>query len=131
MPNTKFLDNKENMPIFIYLKSIFSALLITVVIMLIIAAIITFTSVTESIMPLVTSIIMVLSIAYSGLLSATRLRKRGFIHGLITGAIYTILILFFSWIFINNFSLDKFVIIKGTIGIASGGIGGMIGVNLK
>lgn len=131
MANAKFIDSKEKMPRLTYLRSIVRSLIFTLAIMLILAAIITFTSMSESIMPLITSIIMVLSIAYSGLLSAKQLNKNGFIHGLLTGTIYILFIIFLSWIFIKDFSIDKFLIIKGVIGIGSGGIGGMIGVNLK
>lgn len=131
MANAKFIDSKEKMPRLTYLRSIVRSLIITLAIMLILAAIITFTSMSESIMPLITSIIMVLSIAYSGLLSAKQLNKNGFMHGLLTGTIYILFIIFLSWIFIKDFSMDKFILIKGLIGIVSGGIGGMIGVNLK
>lgn len=131
MAKAKILDNREKMPRLTYLRSIFKAVVFTIIIMLVIAAIITFTSVSEAIMPLVTSIIMVLSIAFSGLLSARKIKKNGFVHGIVTGAIYVLLIMFLSWIFIKDFSIDKYTIIKGIIGIVSGGIGGMIGVNLK
>lgn len=131
MANAKILDNREKMPRLTYLRSIFKSLVFTLIIMLVIAATITFTSVSESIMPFVTSIIMVLSIAFSGLLSARKLQKNGFVHGIITGVIYILFITFLSWIFIREFSIDKYIIIKGVIGITSGGIGGMIGVNLK
>ncbi|MCG8540724.1 MAG: TIGR04086 family membrane protein [Clostridia bacterium] len=131
MAQLKYYENKEKMPRFIYFRSIATSLIITVIIMLILAAIITYTSVSESIMPAFSSIITILSIAFSGLLAARTLRKRGLIHGLITGAIYILLVIFLSWVFIRNFSVDKFVMMKGMIGIFSGGIGGMIGVNLK
>lgn len=131
MANAKFRETTERMSRMIYFKSIGKSLLITTIFMLIISAIITYTSVSESILPLVTAVVMVLSIAYSGLLSASRLRKQGLIHGAITGTLYILILLFLSWVLIRDFSVDKFAIIKGVIGIASGGIGGMIGVNLK
>ncbi|SKC70168.1 TIGR04086 family membrane protein [Maledivibacter halophilus] len=131
MAKAKFINSKEKMPRMTYFKSIVKSLIFTLAIMLILAAIITFTSVSESIMPLITSIIIIFSIAFSGLLSAKEIRKNGFIHGLFTGAIYILFILILSWILIKDFSIDKFAIIKGIIGIIAGGIGGMIGVNLK
>ncbi len=131
MANAKFYEGKERMPRLIYFKSIGKSLIITVILMLIIAAIITYTSVSDSIMPLITSVIMVISIAYSGLLVATKIRKRGLMHGLITGSIYILLVIFLSWVLANDFSINKFTIIKAIIGVVSGGLGGMIGVNLK
>lgn len=131
MANAKYYEGKERMPRLIYFRSIGKSLIITVILMLIIAAIITYTSVSDSIMPLLTSVIMVISIAYSGLLSATKVRKRGLMHGLITGAIYIMLVLFLSWVLARDFSINKFTIIKAIIGVISGGVGGMIGVNLK
>lgn len=131
MANAKYHENTEKMPRLTYLRSIGVSLIITVLVMLIIAAIVTFTSVSESVMPLLTSIIMILSIAFSGLLAASKFKKRGLMHGLITGAIYIFFILFLSWVLVKDFSMDKYVIIKGAFGVISGGIGGMIGVNLK
>ena len=131
MAKAKYYENKQSGPLLIYFKSIGKSLIITVVVMLIIAAIVTYTSLPEKVMPLITSIIMVLSIALSGLFSAARLEKRGFMQGLLTGAIYILFILFLSWVLVNDFSVDRFTIMKGTIGILSGGVGGMIGVNLK
>lgn len=131
MSNAKYHQSMEKIPRLIYFKSIGKSLIITVIFMLIISAIITYTSVSESILSPITAVVMVLSIAYSGLLSAARLRKNGLFHGLITGVIYILLVLFLSWALIRDFSVDKFAIIKGMIGMASGGIGGMIGVNLK
>jgi putative membrane protein (TIGR04086 family) len=131
LAKAKILNNKEKMPRLTYLRSILRAVLFALIIMVVVAALITFTSLSEAMMPMVTSIIMILSIAFSGLLSARQFKNKGFIHGIVTGAIYILLIMFLSWIFIRDFSIDKFNIIKGVIGIVSGGIGGMIGVNLK
>jgi len=131
MANAKYSENTGKMPRLTYFRSIGLSLIVTVFLMLIIAAIVTFTSVSESIMPLLTSIIMILSIAFSGLLAARKFEKHGLMHGLITGAIYILFILFLSWVLISGFSLDKYTIIKAVFGIVSGGIGGMIGVNLK
>lgn len=115
----------------IYFKSVAISALFAFMIFLIMAIIVTYTSAPESIIPLVTSIVMVLSIAFSGLITAIKKKKNGFLQGLITGGIYVIFIILLSWIFIDKFSFDKFIIIKGITGIISGGIGGMIGVNLK
>ncbi|WP_432401250.1 TIGR04086 family membrane protein [Wukongibacter sp. M2B1] len=131
MANAKYYEGKERMPRLIYFRSIGRALIITVILMLIIAAIITYTSVSDSVMPLITSVIMVISIAYSGLLSATKIRKHGLMHGFITGAIYIMLLLFLSWVLARDFSINRFTIIKAIMGVISGGVGGMIGVNLK
>ncbi|SHJ51288.1 TIGR04086 family membrane protein [Paramaledivibacter caminithermalis] len=131
MAKAKILNNKEKMPRLTYFRSIFKALVYTLIIMLISAAIITFTSVPESIIPFMTFVIMVLSIAFSGLLSARVFQKNGFMHGLVTGSIYILFIVFLSWIFIDDFTIDKYLVLKAVIGIVSGGVGGIIGVNIK
>jgi len=121
----------DKMPKFLYLKSIMVSMLFALMIFLVLALVVTFTSVSEGTIPLVTSVVTVLAIAFSGMMSANKKKKNGLVHGLITGAIYVALIFFLSWVFISDFSFDKFTLIKGSIGIVSGAVGGMIGVNLK
>lgn len=124
-------DKTENTTRFIYFKSIAIALVFSMIIFLIVAIIITFTSLSEGVLPLIVSTVMILSIAFSGILTAVAKKKNGLLQGLITGIIYTILILFLLWLMADDFSFDRFLLIKCVIGISSGGIGGMIGVNIK
>ncbi|RKD28028.1 putative membrane protein, TIGR04086 family [Caminicella sporogenes DSM 14501] len=131
MPYGSNAEKKDDFILLIYLKSIVISMAVALVIFLILAAIVTFTSVSESIIPLVSSIVTVLVIAFSGLLAAVKKKKKGFLHGIAIGALYVLIIFILSLIFIDDFSINKIVIIKGIIGIVSGGIGGIIGVNLK
>ncbi len=124
-------DKIEDTTRFIYLKSIAIALLFAMIIFVIIAIITTFTSLSEGVLPIITSTVIILSIAFSGILSAVAKKKNGLLQGLITGVIYTIFILFLGWLIADGFSFDKFTLIKCGIGIFSGGVGGMIGVNIK
>ncbi len=131
MANIKGMQQPGNMPVLTYFKSIFKAMVITLIIFGIIAVIATFTKLSENVLSITSSVFMILSIAYSGLLTAMRREKNGFLHGLITGLVYVILIIFLCWVLVKDFSIDKYIIIKAILGIISGGIGGMIGVNLK
>ncbi|MDK2918441.1 MAG: hypothetical protein PWQ37_1174 [Candidatus Petromonas sp.] len=131
MNYAKNASSQEKISRFIYFKSIAISALFALVVFLIMTIIVTFTSVSESIIPLVSSVVMILSIAFSGMLTAIKMKKNGLLQGTLTGAIYVTLIILLGWIFIDKFLMDKFVILKGIIGIVAGGIGGMLGVNMK
>ncbi len=131
MPYSKGLESNTKKTRLIYLKSIIKAMIFALIAFLILAVLVTFTSISENIVSLITSIVMVLSIAYSGLLTAIKKEKNGLVQGLITGAMYVLLIIFLCWALDRSFSMDKIVLLKAVLGIISGGLGGMIGVNLK
>ena len=67
MAKAKYYENKQSGPLLIYFKSIGKSRISTWGVMLIIAAIGTYTSLPEKVRPLITAIIMVLSIEISGI----------------------------------------------------------------
>lgn len=117
--------------IWIYVKAIFAACIFAVLIFIIMALIITYTNISESIIPMVASIVMIISCLICGIYTGSKQKRKGWLKGALAGLIYAILIIFMSWILIKDFTIGTNVLFKTLISTITGGIGGMIGVNLK
>ena len=105
---------------------------ITLLILLFIfSAILTYTNVEESIILLATIIINTVSILIGSSIATIHLKKNGIVNGLIIGFIYMLLIYLISGILNSDFSLPFQSILLIVFGIMAGGIGGIIGVNIK
>ncbi|MFZ5966041.1 MAG: TIGR04086 family membrane protein [Bacillota bacterium] len=131
MRQNKNIEMTVSNPIWIYLKGVVSAYIFSLIVFIIMALLITYTSMSETIIPLMTTIVMIISVSVSGMYSGMKIKRKGWLNGGIAGLIYIIWMIFMSWVFIEGFSFDKYALFKILIGAAGGGIGGMIGVNLK
>ncbi|TCO79849.1 TIGR04086 family membrane protein [Marinisporobacter balticus] len=115
----------------VYVKAILFACIVALFILIIVALLITYTNISESIIPIVVSITMVISSLTCGMVTGSKMKKKGWFNGALVGLIYVMLIIFMSWVLIADFTIGRTVLVKSIIGIVSGGVGGMIGVNLK
>lgn len=105
------------------------SLLITLILLLIISAILTFTNVSENIITVAVIIISALSILIGSIVSALNINKNGILNGALVGAIYMITIYLLSSIFVSGFEINMQSIIMIGASILAGMIGGIIGVN--
>lgn len=105
------------------------SLLITLILLLIISAILTFTNVSENIITVSVIIISALSILIGSIVSALNINKNGILNGALVGAIYMITIYLLSSIFVSGFEINMQSIIMIGTSILAGMIGGIIGVN--
>lgn len=105
------------------------SLLITLILLLIISAILTFTNVSENIITVSVIIISALSILIGSIVSALNINKNGILNGALVGAIYMITIYLLSSIFVSGFEINMQSIIMIGASILAGMIGGIIGVN--
>ncbi len=95
------------------------------------AILITYTSIGENAIPLITSIIMIIGIVYSSIYCSVHLEKKGWLHGGIIGLVYILVLILLSKIFISNYSINRVVLYKIILGISTGIIGGILGVNIR
>lgn len=118
--------------IWIYGKGLIRGYILSLIMFLISAIIITYTSIGEGIVPILTSVIMVISIAYAAVYVAIHIRKRGWLHGGLIGLIYILILILLSKLFISDYiMIDKMAYFRIGIGAITGVIGGMIGINMK
>jgi len=125
-------DNRSDnrLRVSIMLKSVMIGYIFSLICFLILALLITFTSLSENVVPLITQIIIIIGLVITGAAAARKARTRGWLYGIITGLLYIVTLLIISWIAIDGFAFDKFAFAKILLGIVVGAIGGMIGINL-
>lgn len=95
------------------------------------ALLLRYTSFSEENVPMFVTISCVISVVISGFDSAKGAEKRGWLWGLIAGAVYAVIWIFFGVLFTDNFSFDSRTITIIVLSIAGGGLGGVVGINFK
>ncbi|PAB60895.1 TIGR04086 family membrane protein [Anaeromicrobium sediminis] len=114
-----------------YVKGIFMACMLMLIMFVLLALLITYTSVSESIIPIAATISLLITAMINGMYVAGKRKKKGWLNGIIAGIIYMLVILFLSWVFMKEFKLSISILYKSIMALASSSIGGMIGVNLN
>lgn len=106
------------------------AIVMTLVLLFIYAAVLTYTNVSEMTMVPVVVIISGISILIGSSISSLKIKKQGMLNGALVGLIYMVTIYLLSSMLLSGFSINVHAIMMITVGIVAGMIGGIIGVNL-
>lgn len=117
--------------IIIILKGSIIALILTIIMLTIYAAILSYTNVSEDSMTLVILFIAGLSIIIGSSITNIKLKRKGIINGALIGLIYILIIYILSSVITGVFNLNSNSIIMIIVSIVTGMIGGIIGVNMK
>ncbi|MBU5439654.1 TIGR04086 family membrane protein [Tissierella sp. MSJ-40] len=112
-------------------KALLLSYIMTCILILVFSMLLTFTSLKESRIPLLNTIVMIISITSGSVYAAMKVKEKGWINGGIIGVIYYLILMFLSFLFIKPFILDIYSISKFVIALVTGVIGGVIGINLK
>ena len=115
----------------IYGYGLMRGYIISLLLFLIGAILITYTSMGEGTIPLITSVIMIIGIVYSSIYCSVHFKKKGWLHGGIIGLIYVFILILLSKIFISGYTIGRIALYKTGLGVGAGVIGGMLGVNIK
>ena len=107
------------------------ALVITLVLLLIYAVLLTVTSIPETTISSVVITVSGISILIGSSISSLKIKKQGILNGGLVGFIYILTIYLLSSIILTGFSINVKSIIMIAVGIIAGIIGGIVGVNLK
>ena len=113
------------------LKGSIIAMVATIILLIIFAAILTYTNINENTMPTVIIVITALSILIGSQLATSKIKRNGILNGAIVGLIYIAFLYILSGLVTKNFSLNNYSIIIIVTSILIGGLGGIIGVNRK
>lgn len=113
------------------LKGSIIAMVATIILLIIFAAILTYTNINENTMPTVIIIITALSILIGSQIATLKIKKNGIINGALVGLIYVAFLYVLSGVITKNFSLNNYSIIMIATSLLVGGVGGIIGVNRK
>lgn len=107
------------------------AVVLTLILLLIYSAFLTYTKLNESTMPVFVIGITAISILIGSLMSSVNIRKNGIVNGALVGLIYIVVIYLLSSIATKTFYLNMYSIIMIIISTVAGAIGGIIGVNKR
>lgn len=126
----KVNENNTNNFIVI-LKGSSIAIVATLVLLIIFAAILTYTSINENSIPTVIIIVTALSILIGSQIATIKIKKNGILNGMLVGGTYIFLLYIISSMVTKNFGLNNYSIIMIAVSLMIGGLGGIIGVNRK
>lgn len=123
-------NNTEEKSICRILKGSVVAIIITLVGLLILSLILTYTSANENVSLPTIIIITAISIIIGSIISSKKISKRGMLNGGIVGFIYIAAIYILSSIITTGFRFNMYTLIMFIVAIVAGIIGGIIGVNI-
>lgn len=123
---------KENKNIFLNLtKGTVFAYFITLLVFMTYGILITYTDITEKNMQTIVMITTVVSVLISGFLSTKGVKSKGLLLGILAGIIYFIILLMVAFCVLPTIQFSFKLMMLFILSICSGGIGGIIGINLK
>ena len=128
MVNVK--ENNSN-GIVIILKGSLISIIATIVLLMIFAAVLTYSNINENSMPTVIIVVTALCILVGSQITTSKIKRNGIVNGALVAAIYILALYLISSIISKDFSLNIYSIIMMATSILIGGIGGIIGVNKK
>lgn len=114
-----------------FFKSLVISYIITLVLILFMAIIFTYTPLKEKNIPLFNTIIMIISITAGAIYLTLKIGEKGWLNGGIVGIIYYIVLVLLNYILFKDHTIDIYTTSKLIISLITGIIGGMIGINLK
>lgn len=112
-------------------KGTVTSIIITLILLLIFAFLLTYTPIQESVINPVIIVITGISLLIGSSISTLKIKKNGLINGGVVGLIYILLIFLASSVTGSGLNINLMSIIMIIGSIVSGMIGGIIGVNLK
>ena len=119
----------KNQHIIRILKGILISFLVTLVGIFLFAILLTYSNVSENIIPIVLIVLTFISIFIGSVISVRKINKNGLLNGAMIGGIYVILLYLISSILNTGFAMNVYTILMIVIGMIAGMIGGIIGVN--
>lgn len=125
------MNKKNSMYVLYTLKGLALAYIVTFIMMLIFSLLLTYTSLKESIIPVLNTVIMIGSIVLGSIYLTFKIGEKGWLNGMIIGVLYFLILLLLNKLIITDSSITFYSFTKLLISIVTGVIGGMIGINLK
>ena len=113
------------------LKGILAAYIITIPVFLLFALILSLTSYPDRMIMPVVIVTTVVSVLAAGWFSTAMTKSRGWLNGGIAGLVYMLILYIAGSIAFKNFHLDSYVFTISIIGVLTGMIGGIFGVNVR
>ena len=121
----------EHIGLLTLIKGIIVSYIITIPAFIIFAFILTYTSFPEKFISPAVIITTIVSILTAGSAVTKNLKNKGWLNGSIVGLVYMAALYIASSIIFRDFSINRYVVTMMMVGIITGSIGGIVGINLK
>jgi len=113
------------------LKGVGAGYVITCLVFVIYALILTYTDISDKYIPIVSIICTAVSCAFGGNIASSGMKKNGLMWGVITGLIYSLILITVNMLAGGSVNGIMSKVTVCVCAMASGGIGGIIGINKK
>lgn len=126
------MENKleSNKNIIKIIKGSIISIIISLILLLIYAILLSYTNISETTMTPVVITISGISILIGSTISSLKIKKQGMLNGALVGLIYILFIYILSSILLTGFGINTKSIIMIAVSAVTGMIGGIMGVNL-
>ena len=125
------IAKEKNKSIVNLIRGTVISILLTLIFLMVYAALLSYTNISEDTMTPVILVITGVCILIGSSISSINLKKQGMINGGLVGLIYVLFLYIISSIFLSGFALTSKTIWMIIIGIVTGMIGGIIGINMR
>lgn len=122
------LENNKNIGRII--KGSVTAIIVSLVLLLVYATLLSYTNISETTMTPVVITISGVSILIGSTISSLKIKKQGMLNGALVGLIYILFIYILSSMLLIGFEINTKSLIMMLVSTFAGMIGGIIGVNL-
>ncbi len=112
-------------------KTVVAAFLITIILMGGLALLICYTPISEEAITPSVYVLNYFSVFMAGLLSAARSKRRGFITGGLSGALYMLLVYLLGYALFGGIEFTRTVFMNIVYCLALGIAGGVVGINIR
>lgn len=110
-------------------KGLTISIIISLISIFIFSIILTYSSISEGIIPIAIIVLTFISILIGTIISTRTVRKNGMLNGGIIGGVYVFMLYIISSISNTGFQLNTYTILMIIFGLLAGIIGGIIGIN--
>ncbi|MCD7777572.1 MAG: TIGR04086 family membrane protein [Clostridiales bacterium] len=130
MKKDKSCEEKGKNPVLAVVLSVGAAYLITAVIFIIYAVLLTYTGLSEKYMQTVVTAAVGVSSAAGGFVCGRSVKKRGIVWGVLTGVMYGVIMIIGGSCVNPDFVPGGKTLLIVLVSLCGGGLGGVLGINL-
>ena len=113
------------------LKGMAAAYAITCIVFIAFGILLTYTNISEDKVPLTALICTAVASAVAGFDWAKYAKSRGILWGVLAGVVYAVILFILEMLAGSGFALDTAKLTMLLVAMAGGGIGGILGINMK
>ncbi len=111
-------------------KGIVASYIITIPLFIFFALVLTYTNFPEKYVESAVLAVTVLSVLAAGFTTTRSIGSKGWLNGGIVGLIYMIILYILNCLIYQDFSINRRVLTMLLIGVLSGSVGGIVGINV-